>query len=65
MQGLYLVIFDLSLWIDAENDDRIAEDPGNPGAIDMEHVRNTHNFDSSLLMGNHGMLPLEFCGRSR
>lgn len=25
-KGLYLVIFDLSLWIDAENDDRIAEE---------------------------------------
>jgi len=28
LQGLYLIIFDLSLWLEAENDDRIAEAGG-------------------------------------
>ena len=60
VQGLYLVIFDLSLWLDAEHDDRIAEDPGI--AIDMEHVRNTHDFDCGFLTGNHGCQPLNSAG---
>lgn len=28
LQGLYLIVFDLSLWLDAENDDRLAEAGG-------------------------------------
>lgn len=41
LQGLYLIIFDLSLWLEAENDDRIAEAGGQNSCL--RSVSYSHN----------------------